>query len=106
MTRSPAAFGAAAALAAVICAISPARAADADHGRALARQWCAGCHAVEASAKTASDTPPSFASIARHPDVTEDSLRAWLNAPHPSMPNFELSRTAIEDLVAYIRTQK
>jgi hypothetical protein len=83
MTRSPAAFGAAAALAAVICAISPARAADA-----------------------ASDTPPSFASIARHPDVTEDSLRAWLNAPHPSMPNFELSRTAIEDLVAYIRTQK
>jgi mono/diheme cytochrome c family protein len=81
-----------------------AHAADADHGHALARQWCASCHAIDATAPTTRDTPPAFVVIAHRPGVSESSLRAWLVAPHPNMPNFELSREAIDDLVAYIRS--
>jgi cytochrome c len=33
---------------------------------------------------------------------TEDELRGWLAAPHPPMPNFDLSRQEIEDIVAYL----
>lgn len=81
-----------------------AHAADAAHGHALARQWCASCHAIDAAATTTRDLPPSFAAVARRPGVSESSLRAWLVSPHPNMPNFELSRDAIDDLVAYIRS--
>jgi mono/diheme cytochrome c family protein len=91
------------AAAATLSLIHEAHAADADRGRALARQWCASCHAIDAAATTR-DTPPSFVVIARRPGVSEASLRAWLLAPHPSMPDFELSRATIEDLVAYIRS--
>ena len=106
MDRGSTAFGVAAVAAALALLPLSARAADIEQGHALARQWCAACHAVEPGAKTTSDIPPSFVSIARRKDVTASSLRAWLNAPHPNMPNFELSRAAIDDLIAYIRSQK
>jgi mono/diheme cytochrome c family protein len=86
--------------------IASSHAADAANGGALARQWCAGCHAVAADAAVRSDTPPSFVSIARRPGPSEDSLRAWLGAPHPSMPDFDLSRAALADLTAYILSLK
>ena len=81
-----------------------AQAADAAHGELLARQWCAGCHAVGAAEAPTRDVQPSFVSIARRPVTTEDALRSWLNAPHPNMPDFELSRNNIADLAAYIRS--
>jgi mono/diheme cytochrome c family protein len=90
--------------AAALLACNAAQAADAVHGEALARQWCAGCHTVGAAEAPTRDVPPSFASIARRPVATEDALRAWLNAPHPNMPDFELSRANIADLAAYIRS--
>jgi mono/diheme cytochrome c family protein len=86
----------------LVMPLAPSLAADAGHGEALARQWCAGCHAVGAEAAIRSDTPPSFAAIARRPGTSEDTLRAWLGTPHPNMPDFELSRTALADLTAYI----
>ena len=49
-----------------------ADAADAARGEALAKQWCASCHLVGAvDAGVRSDTPPSFASVARRPDTSE-----------------------------------
>jgi len=82
-----------------------ADAADAARGEALAKQWCASCHLVGAvDAGVRSDTPPSFASVARRPDTSDSALRAWLGVPHPSMPNLDLSRADTEDLVAYIRS--
>jgi mono/diheme cytochrome c family protein len=97
--------------AALVVALSAApaaqsHAADAANGQALARQWCAGCHAVAADATARSDATPSFSNIARRPNTSEDSLRAWLGAPHPNMPNFELSRAALADLTAYILSLK
>jgi mono/diheme cytochrome c family protein len=80
----------------------PVDAADAARGEALARQWCASCHSIDARVRA--DSPPDFASVARRPETSESSLRAWLAVPHPTMPDFQLSRADAEDLVAYIRS--
>src|SRR5262249_5691458 len=76
---------------------------DADNGHRIAERWCSSCHAVDKHA--ANPTPaPAFADIAaRHPN-DEKWLRAWLMTPHPSMPDLNLSRREIEDLVAYLRS--
>ncbi len=81
-----------------------ARAADAEHGKSLANQWCANCHAVAPNARRANDQVPSFGEIAKRKDVTADHLRVWLQTPHPNMPNFDLARQSVEDLVAYLRS--
>ena len=80
-----------------------AHAADVAEGEAIARRWCSGCHVVDKAA-VARDVPPNFATIAQRPSLSESSLLGWLNTPHPSMPNFELSRGELDDLVAYIRS--
>lgn len=82
-------------------ALPAAAAGDAAEGLALARQWCAACHLVEAGGSTTEGAPP-FAAVADRPGVTADSLRAWLAHPHPPMPDLALTRAEIEALVAYI----
>lgn len=83
-------------------AATPSLAAgDAEAGHRLARQWCTGCHIVD-SAVQGPDTAPSFPSIARRSAGDQGWLRAWLAAPHPPMPNFNLSRQQIDDVVAYL----
>ena len=72
-----------------------------DSGLRLARQWCAGCHIVEPAGR-GGDAGPPFAQVANSPDRTPTTLRAWLNDPHPPMPNLGLTRTEIDDIVAYI----
>jgi mono/diheme cytochrome c family protein len=84
--------------------LAPADAADSARGGRLALQWCTGCHASGAGAAT--DAGPPFARMATDPAYTDERLKGWLAAPHPPMPNFNLSRAEIEDLVAYIRSLK
>jgi len=83
-------------------ASNPAWAAgDRDAGLLLARQWCNGCHIVDAS-EEGTDAAPSFQSIAQHPDDNQAWVRAWLTSSHPLMPNMNLSREEIDDIVAYL----
>lgn len=85
-------------------ALSPAaKAADSDRGHAIARQWCASCHLVEAG-QAGGDTAPPFATIANDPNRYPNGLRAWLSDPHPPMPNLHLSRSEIDDVIAYLET--
>lgn len=81
-----------------------AKAADADHGRVIARQWCASCHIVEPGQTAAADSAPAFARIANDPARAPSAQRAWLSSPHPPMPNLALSRGEIDDIVAYLET--
>jgi mono/diheme cytochrome c family protein len=77
---------------------APALAAgDPEAGRALARQWCAGCHG-------ASDAVPPLDEAVNRPGRTPGTLEAWLADPHPPMPNLSLSRREINDLVAFLGT--
>ena len=72
-------------------------------GRSLAMRSCSACHVVsERPQQPAVDGVPSFAQIARNPDTTPDGLRTFIQAPHPPMPNFSLSRKQIDEVAAYI----
>lgn len=91
-------------LAAVLAPLSAAQAAgDSARGRVLAQTWCSSCHTVEGT-NVGKDVAPTFGSIAEkgHPDQLE--ARAFLNAPHPPMPDFNLSRDQIDDIVAYLKS--
>lgn len=75
---------------------------DAAAGREIARTWCANCHVVDDTPSQVRDGVPSFPAIARQPSTTALSLQAFLQTPHARMPNFQLTRTQIDDAVAYI----
>jgi cytochrome c len=70
-------------------------------GQDLAQRWCSSCHIVDQSGHGA-DTAPPFPIIAKQNPKDHDWLRAWITAPHPPMPNLNLSRQQIDDVVAYI----
>jgi cytochrome c len=94
----------AAVAAALLCSLANAPAAtagDAQAGHDLARLWCSSCHIVDLSGH-GSDMAPPFPSIAHRSALTPTRLRAWLISPHPPMPNLNLSRHEIDDIVAYL----
>jgi mono/diheme cytochrome c family protein len=76
---------------------------DPQQGQALAQAWCSSCHMVSPQQQNAgNDAVPSFASVARMPSTTQTSLEAFLQSPHPPMPDLELSRNQLDDVAAYI----
>ena len=84
--------------------LSPAKAADANHGAELAKRWCASCHVVDGGQKQASADVPPFPAIANRSDFSAEKLAFFLLDPHPKMPNFSLSRIEAGDIAAYIET--
>jgi mono/diheme cytochrome c family protein len=81
--------------------VAPAHAADVEAGRAIAQRWCANCH-VTGEAQRGQDTAPALPTIAARHASDQGWLRAWLAAPHPRMPNLNLSRQEIENVIAYL----
>lgn len=75
---------------------------SAEAGKALAREVCSNCHLVEGR-MTAVDAAAPFKSIADDREKTAPVLRAFLSSPHGEMPDLQLTRQEIEDLVAYIQ---
>jgi mono/diheme cytochrome c family protein len=80
--------------------------ADAEHGRDLAKRWCASCHVVSPDQQSASADVPPFAMIAQSPNFDARRLAYFLLEPHPKMPQMALSRSAADDIAAYIQTLK
>jgi cytochrome c len=76
-------------------------AGDPQAGHDLARSWCSGCHLIE-STSHGGDAAPPFATIAAENAGDPARLRGWLTDPHPPMPNLNLSRAEIEDIIAYL----
>ena len=79
-------------------------AADAAHGLDLAKRWCASCHVVSPEQTRASADVPPFAAIAKSPNFDTKRLAYFLLEPHPKMPQMALSRSAADDIAAYIET--
>jgi mono/diheme cytochrome c family protein len=73
-------------------------------GEDLAVQLCASCHVVTEDQKTALADAPTFQSIAVKYGKEIDFLGGFLSDPHPPMPNFNLSRQEIQDLLAFIKS--
>jgi cytochrome c len=85
-------------------AASPSVAADVAKGALLAGQWCANCHVIGGSpGASVQQGPPSFRAIAQG-GLTADQLRTFLSHPHAPMPDLALTRSEINDLIAYIDT--
>ncbi|GGH25776.1 hypothetical protein GCM10007036_33110 [Alsobacter metallidurans] len=84
---------------------SPAFAADAANGGRIAKRWCAECHVVAPGQASAKTDAPSFASIAMR-GAAVVPLDKFLMNPHPKMPDMQLNRTEVADLVAYIGSLK
>ena len=76
---------------------------DVRSGQRLAATWCANCHRVAPGGPGPStDAAPTFRSIAQMASTTSMSLRVFLQTPHPSMPDYRLTREELDDVVAYI----
>ena len=81
--------------------------ADPVRGQELARRLCANCHATEPnSGQAINPDVPSFAAIARQPNVTAERLAGRIIVPHPAMPNTQLTVAEIRDVIAYILASK
>jgi cytochrome c len=78
-----------------------ARAGDPQIGGELAQRWCTSCHTIGTAGDT-KDAAPAFSVIAKRHGADDRWLRSWLTAPHLPMPDFNLSRQEIDDLVAYL----
>lgn len=97
------------ALAVLLGGAHAAGAADAEAGRRIADRWCTACHVVSGNGAATggvggTDAVPTLASIAHDPKRGPDWLRQWLTAPHPPMPDLNLSRTETDDVVAYLQS--
>ena len=80
---------------------------DATAGQGLALSVCANCHLVrQGQSHPPMDSVPSFSAIARDPAMTDARLSTFLTRPHAPMPNIELSRQQIADIVSYIGTRR
>ncbi len=80
-----------------------AQAADAQNGLVISKRWCASCHVVAADQKSASVDVPTFEDIARR-KTEKKPLAVFLAEPHGKMPDMSLTRSEIDDIVAYIRS--
>jgi mono/diheme cytochrome c family protein len=80
--------------------------ADVEHGRDLAKRWCASCHVVSPDQQRASADVPPFTAIANSPNFDPKRLAYFLLEPHPKMPQMALSRSAADDIAAYIQSLK
>jgi mono/diheme cytochrome c family protein len=89
-----------------LCSLSLAQAADRANGEALAQRWCSECHAVTARQTSPTGEAPPFATIAKTSALDRAKLAWFLLLPHPKMPDIGLSRSAADDLAAYIESLK
>lgn len=81
----------------------PAQAQDIEAGHHMATIWCARCHAIEPNETGPTlDVAPPFSHVARMASTTSTSLNVFLSTPHPSMPDYAISRQEIADVSAYI----
>lgn len=71
-------------------------------GRKIAETWCQPCHTT--GAVPTNDLAKPFSEIVA--SRTPQSIAAFLADPHGAMPNIQLSRQQIADVVAYMGTLK
>ena len=82
-----------------------AAAADARQGETLAKRWCASCHAISRDQARANTQAPPFSEIAKSKTFDAGRVALFLLAPHPRMPDMNLTRNEASDLAAYIAAQ-
>jgi cytochrome c len=88
-------------------AMAQSAAGDPAAGRSTAMAMCTNCHFVGPDQRQpAIDSVPSFDKLARDPAVTEARLRSFITRPHPPMPDPQLSRQDLDNIVSYILARR
>jgi hypothetical protein len=72
----------------------------AERGGQIAERWGSICQVVSERQERATADAPTFRSIAERSPEAIDALAAFLNDPHPPMPDLSLAREEIRDLLA------
>ena len=96
-----------AALLAVLLPGPPARAQDPiEHGRALLKEFCGSCHAIDKTGDSPVAQAPPFRSLGGSVDLDKFSLQLerGLLAGHPDMPEFKFSGDDARAASAYLRS--
>ena len=73
-----------------------------DSRRAIAERWCARCHAIAPTRRSAESEAPSFMRMAADRDLSREALRQLIRLPHYEMPPQSLTTPEIEDVISYI----
>jgi mono/diheme cytochrome c family protein len=73
-------------------------------GRVYARRVCSPCHVVtaEQASRRTITIGPDFQTIANTSGITATALRAFLQTPHPKMPNLILTPEQSADVIAFV----
>ena len=95
----------------LLARVGPAFAQDlpgnVDAGRTLAEKTCSECHSASAAQRRLGlYDAPGFDEIAAKAQTTAISLRAFLQQPHPTMPDLILSQDERDNAIAYILSLK
>ena len=78
---------------------------DKNLGRAFEEAKCAGCHAIEAGAKSSPEVlAPPFAQMITSNKLSVTEIEGWLVSSHKHMPAVTVPPEARADLVAYIKS--
>jgi mono/diheme cytochrome c family protein len=76
---------------------------SAERGKDLAARLCQNCHLLDsATGRTVPAGTPTFRSMATDPSQTRERVLAALIQPHVPMPDVQLSRAEIDDIIAYL----
>jgi len=94
----------------MLSTIAPAPAQDipgnAAVGRHVAETWCAVCHQIDKAATRPPTVAPSFPDVANLPSTTALALNVFLRSNHDVMPNYQISASDADNVVAYILSLK
>ncbi len=94
-------------VAAVLLVASAARAQDpAIRGRALLKELCATCHAIDRLDKSPRTAAPPFRILGQglELDSLTERLREGLSSSHRDMPEFRFNEDDANAVVSYLRT--
>lgn len=80
---------------------------SAEDGKELAQKLCGGCHLTGTERSGAAPVgPPPFVTIANKPDQTAERIEGALIQPHPPMPDMQLTKEEMRDIIAYLDTMR
>lgn len=85
-------------------ASTPASEPSADRGRDLAMRFCATCHLAPNATTSVPSGIPSLRAIANKPGQTAQQIEFVLVNPHPPMPDANLTRGEIRDIILFLDT--
>ena len=75
-------------------------------GRALAREVCAACHAIEKNRPSPNADAPTFEAIASTRGMSGRALAVALRRAHRTMPNLVIEGDELTNIIVYILSLK